>query len=577
HVKLDVDNTALPVPLEGSLAFSGTITIDGGAAPIHLPWAFVRAAQVRLDYDGDEPYEAYVSSTTSATYAHIVTDQHEAIAAIPAGEYDVKLMTLAPRTIDHRLIVVERQKIDDALTIPIHRDSAANEIVFAPTAPDGRSIHDAIGGTGSCQDDLVLLWPDGAALSMSSMPKSLIEHQFVSAMSDRFTLLPMQFCFSTVTHKVYAAETTPLHGIASPVTASVDPSLWTRAPVHIALPPAAKSSVLSTGFLWRGTNWYFSYSIGAPAPVTDTSWNGEIFITREQHPSLNPTAKVEIDEAGTPPAIPRTLLSTGYVRSTDQGLTLWPFLTNSPVTYFLPAGNQLSFGDGPAVPLSAIWLEDGNLLAGVRFVGGLDEERDADGYAAKKVLRDAAGNEVSTEALAPGAYTFEVTGPLSLFNVAGELRLVAAFDTRRDDGVPPTLTALRVLDADGRVTSRLKPNSNATLTFSALDRNTKLNGIEYRLLRADATTVRWRVHGSTQWNSLPVTIAGNDLANGQDGFDALGHIPVGTVFQADLSSATYFGTNLIDLAVHVEDDGGNALDYSVSPAFSVSVRGRAAK
>ncbi|HUJ14801.1 MAG TPA: S8 family serine peptidase [Thermoanaerobaculia bacterium] len=580
HLEIDVDNTRIPSPTEGSLAYSGTVTITGGAIPIHVPWAFVKAALVTIDYDGDEPYEGFVASTHSLAFGHVVGDigQHTTTAAVPAGEYDIKVQTFPERfATDHRIFLIEQQKVDDTATISLHRDAAAFEIVPSPADAAGRPMVQSISGGSSCLDALVMMWPPNSALAMSAVEKSRSEQFLLSPVSSRFTLLPFQYCYGA--HEAFSAQLTPLQGISSSVTSTVDPSLWTRVPVRATSPDGAQtlSADLSPGFTWRGSNWVFALTIGARGLPSSSPFEGTVYLTREQHPSVSAAVQLIVEGNASQdsplPVPPEETLTSGYIRSTADGVVLWPFLTTSPATYIAAPGETLSFGEGPPVAKSSIWMEGSDLLAGAGFVGPLDEEGAAESAGVTSELRDASGSVVQSPLnLLAGAYTFSATKSLA---GGGDARLTASFDTRLEDGAPPALTAMRLLDASGRVASRLAANTPATIFFSAIDRKALPESVQLRLVRANATVVRWRIHGATQWNAVPLTIGASEVANGQDGFDALGHVPAGTIFRGDLSAATSSGASAIDLELHVEDDSGNTLDYTIEPAFSVASRRRA--
>ncbi|HEY0370844.1 MAG TPA: hypothetical protein VGD79_02525, partial [Thermoanaerobaculia bacterium] len=137
------------------------------------------------------------------------------------------------------------------------------------------------------------------------------------------------------------------------------------------------------------------------------------------------------------------------------------------------------------------------------------------------------------------------------------------------DGAPPSLTALRLLNANGRVTTSLRAREAGTLLFSAIDRVPAPDGGAKRgPVVAEATRLRWRPHGTDQWRTLSLTITGHEIANGQTEFDALGHVPIGTAFRADLTPLTQEAMP-IDIAIHVEDLSGNRYDYTIDSGFTV--------
>jgi hypothetical protein len=92
-------------------------------------------------------------------------------------------------------------------------------------------------------------------------------------------------------------------------------------------------------------------------------------------------------------------------------------------------------------------------------------------------------------------------------------------------------------------------------------------------VRAESTSAQWKLHASDTWRPLSCTVVSTEVANGQQELDALGHIPDGTAFTCSVSGLTD-QAGVIDLRIHVEDIAGNALGYTLSPAFTIVAGGR---
>jgi Subtilase family len=586
-ITFDVDNETVASPREGSLAIAGAVTITGGAMPLHVPWAFVKAAIVTVTYDADNPFEAFVASTNSLAYARIFVEpyQRTGTGTVPAGEYDIKVTPFPMREADlkQRLLVVERQTIENAATFALRPDLAPHAVISAAKDERGLPLADVGHGNGVCQQTLILVWPEGGALALSSMSLGGDDGVMVSSLSDRLLLLPFQRCVDHGRGAAYSAQLEPIRGLSASVTRTLEPSAWARHPLRITIPADAPvpSISLTVAWMWHGANWTFVESIGGRFPATGSVWNGTAFVTRELHPTIKAimSAQVEMNvPADGPPApFPRVAgLRTPPVRLNSDGTWVWPYLTKAPTTYVAAPDEVLPFGDGLAHPQTTHWVENGELLTTAHFYGSLNEERDAEAIGANLVLRDEAGNVVRSGKIfmppfevAPGAYRFELSKPHAISGILGELRLQMAFDTRRPDGAPPSLTALRLLGGNGRVASSLGVHEAGALLFSAIDRVPVEPGAKRGPVVAETTRLRWRVHGSPTWNTLPVTIVGHEIANGQEEFDALGHVPIGTAFRADLTPITESGAGLIDLSLFVEDAFGNSYDYTIAPAFAV--------
>ncbi|HEX6098180.1 MAG TPA: S8 family serine peptidase [Thermoanaerobaculia bacterium] len=586
-ITFEVDNAKVESPREGSLAISGAVTITGGAMPLHVPWAFVKAAVVTVTYDADNPFEAFVASTNSLAHARILVDpyQRTGTGTVPAGEYDIKVVPFPMRDADlnQRLIVVERQTVENAATFALRRDMAPHAVISAAKDERGVPLANIARGNGSCQQTLILVWPEGGALALSSMSLGGEEGVLVSPLSERFVLLPFQRCIDYGRVAAYSAQLEPIRGLTGPVTRTLEPAAWARNPLRITIPPdaVAPSIGVSVAWMWHGANWTFVESMGGRFPANGGVWNGTAFVTRELHPTIkaimNAQVEMDVPRDGPPAPFPRAAgLRTPPVRLNSDGTWIWPYLTKAPTTYVAAPEEVLPFGAGLAHPQTTHWVQDGELLTGTRFHGSLDEERDAEAIGSNVVLRDEAGNVVRSGKIfippfqiTPGAYQFELSKPHAIAGVLGEVRLLAAFDTRRTDGAPPSLTALRLLGGNGRIASSLGVHEAGALLFSAIDRVPVERGAQRGPVVAETVRLRWKVHGTAEWRTLPLTIVGHEIANGQAEFDALGHIPVGTAFRADLAPITAAGAALIDLSLTVHDPSGNTYDYTMAPAFAV--------
>ncbi len=574
-LSFDVDNANVPSPVEGSLAIAGVVTITGGAMPLRVPWAFVKAAVVTIVYDDDNPYEAFVANTNSTALARILVEpgQRTGTATVPAGEYDIKITPFPFQTGDprYRVIVLEKQAVDNAMTFTLSPNAASFEIIGTVKDERGLPLENIARGNGQCQQSLVMTWPPHSALALSAMSIPLREGFLVTPMSERFTLVPFQRCLDYGRNFAYSAQLEPIQGINASVTRTLEPSEWLRNPLRVPIPEtaAAPRVRLNAGWMWHGANWTYTSSLGSALPASSGAWNGTSFVTRQRHPTITAITGLELALNGAEESPFAAALRSPPVRgNTSDGTWLWPYLTKAPTTYVAAQDEVLAFGAGLSHPQTTGWVDRGELLTTARFLGSLDEERRGEITGADLVLRDEAGNVVRSAkeslppaAVTPGAYQFEVTKP--------GVRLVTTLDTRRIDGAPPSLTSLRLLDATGRVTASLRAREAGALLFSAIDRVPAPDGGAKRgSVVVEATRLQWRPHGTTGWHTLPLTIAGHEIANGQEEFDVLGHVPVGTAYRADLTPVTQTATP-IDIAIHIEDVSGNAYDYTIESAFVV--------
>jgi hypothetical protein len=129
------------------------------------------------------------------------------------------------------------------------------------------------------------------------------------------------------------------------------------------------------------------------------------------------------------------------------------------------------------------------------------------------------------------------------------------------DTLPPTVGSLRLLDHLGNAVEHVANGEAATLRFTIADKS----GGEVAAPKSDATTVSYRVHGTSAW--LPLQ---NVVESTQAGTSAkFDHELPGDVNRVDLSPATAGSNVLIDLQITAADTLGNRLVWTQSPAFVV--------
>jgi hypothetical protein len=467
---------------------------------------------------------------------------------------------------------------------------ASHEVSQSATDDQGRPL----GGIGQCSKSAYMLYPAGSALAFSSSSASLTDHFLYSTLSSRFTILPFERCINIDAHEIYAADFPQILGIDTDVAPSLGAAAWSKQSFRMRVPPEVTNPVagMSALILWSGSNFTFPDGFGFSLPIYDNLFNGTLHLTPTQHPSINGTAgfAMAMDVPSGTPTSPGPVLAlrSQYVRRSGEGLIFRPYLTNSPTDYITDPAETVALGEGLVHPETSIWLDPAGQLTTTYWFGAYGESRDAEAINAQLQVFDESGKVVQSARTfippytpgLPGPYRLLTTAPVISDGTAGVATFEAQFDTRLVDSAPPLMTALRLLDANGRAISRLEPHAAGSLFFAALDLVAASDGGITRLpVRAESTTAQWKPHASAAWQPLACTIGTTDIANGPQAIDALGHLPIGTTFSCDVSGISVQTTGLIDLRLHVEDTSGNSIAYTVSPAFTVgpAVRSRSVR
>jgi subtilisin family serine protease len=580
-IKIAADNTLVPFPLEGSLAFSGNIVFSGGASPMHVPWAFVKAAKLAITYDVDALLTAFVTAPNGRTYyqSHFDASVRTFDLYTPPGEYEVLLLanSLAPGNYAYRMIFAPLQKVDGDTPLDLRHDMAATEITYASKDEQGRPLAERLKKPGRRTQTLTVAFPpnrDVAWMSTSQLnyEGSTVSRFFLSAIPDGYTLIGSETLWDGGA-TMYVAQFGAIEPAGDHMIFGVDASEWRRISLRLATPPGAKNTVaqFAPTLLIRRATSIITLPFYEKIPFTGSSWEGTVFLSPERHPSMNTSVAAKLT-ADIGAFKNYTLLETRTIRNTADGVTLWPYLLSGPTTYFVRLDEPIVLGQGTMHPEVLMLFFQGSLGSAINWIGAWDEVRAAEAQSMTMRLTNGAGTVITTPtSLPPDVYRLEATVPIALANVAGEASVTAKIDSRLSDTAPPMLRSLRVVDSSGRQTTTLVATGGGTLRFAAQDFVPFPNGrgATNALVPAEKTTASWRPHGAGEWQPLTPVIEAEEVANTSEEYAALGHPPMGTLFACDLADVTRQVGGPIDVRIHVEDVSGNTMETTLAPAFTV--------
>jgi hypothetical protein len=314
----------------------------------------------------------------------------------------------------------------------------------------------------------------------------------------------------------------------------------------------------------------------ATFPMAGSAWRGSLYISEELHPRIVKMASLQVATGAA--ASPSMVLQMRTIRHTSDGVVLSPYRTVGAATFVARTGDPLIFGDGLAHPEAFLYADSGALMSSIGWLGSLGETRPLEAKSAALSVRDNSGAVIAEGAQTPnvklqgdGFYTLEVKQQQTVAGLPSETQLRTRVDTAAADPAAPTLTCMRIVDADGTPVSVLSGTGRGVLRIAALDLvlDPATQRGKYALVVPDKTTIQWRRHGSGTWQTLPFAVEAQEVVNSTQEFEELGHAAAGTVFGCDLSPVTAAVRGAVDVQFHVEDISGNSLDYVVSPAFVV--------
>jgi subtilase family protein len=571
ELRLTVNGAAAPFPdspfLDGEIAFRGDTSFS-------LPWLFVRGARVTVSYD--RPVAAVVALSSASVGPVFVYDIGKAeLFTQPDTQWDFLVLaydtSASPWAL--RMAFAENRTATGDSEVALHDADTSAEIVTVARDQSGTPF-DQVPAQLTRVRTLRFLYAKRPGVAVSIPISSSLPKLFSSPASTAFTFYLFDAYFDVNNGRAYNLQYPSLPGITQSRTFTVGPADYKRVRVRFPQPkegPNATFACVTTGV--RTSSLAFESLGGCSAVVLGPQMLLDYFTTME---SGEGTSGVDFDIART---------AIGKFRGIDGAIVPVPWLYPSPAAYRISDGEEITIGTSPlyafsffgTVPNRYIGLPPG-------FVGPLGEWY-------QYVTRDTpwTSYNAANAQIAAGVYTNLTTcdqGPCDAgpppqsggryvaarddMNVAGQPsrgEVEVRFGNDPSDLDAPTLTALRVLNAQGRLAEKLEHNSNASLFFAAGDyfyppADQRKYGAT-RELKREATRVFYRAHDSANWVALTAVHQGSDLGDVLE----LRRFPVGEMYRADLAAVTRAGADAIDLRIEVEDVAGNRTTWTQSPAI----------
>ncbi len=574
-VNLTVDNSLVPYPQEGSLAYSGNASIYGSKDTLHIPWAFIKVARLIITADQSIYDLALASKTYSADYRDVVGHGMGYMEfIIPQGMYD---LVMEFSGIYPRFVVREQIPIDGLTRLSI----SANEAKYFVHVEGVDECGQSLSQHPKSMQSYSIAFPDSSIFIAWSMTGN-IDTLFISEFSHRFRLVPAEFASDGST-KMYSIQYTPLQGLQSSASLSNQPSDFYICNLRAKFPPQTQYREMDLIF-WSKIilpdDWmYFGGNLGLDITSFTGDWLGKVFLTPDKYAQVGSAIALSANDM------------SPYNYSTYEGEWFWtpPFRgVNDSIgmfwegeppanAYLSPSEDSVTVGGAP-IYLKGWYFNNiygsSNIVAFPNFYGSLDEEKFTSAYRSNYTIYDNNNNVVISDTLAqiqpldvtPGVYSFEIKDPDYFVNgVRGLATLTGRFDLRKSDANPPVITSCRLMNSKQRPVEMLSTGENATLTFSSADLAFPKNQygmlyLKYFPIVSDSTKCYYRKHASSDWIQLLISKVLEDSS---------GLPPLGFVYRADISVASQFDSASIDVKIVVQDQADNPAEFILEPAFGV--------
>ncbi|HEX7150863.1 MAG TPA: S8 family serine peptidase [Thermoanaerobaculia bacterium] len=383
-VTIEVTNANVFAPAGGSLSYGGIVTIAGGGGgdeTLRLPWAFVKAARVRVNWASEA---SFVLTAISKQMKQRVEGSLAADMILPLDQY---MFEVRSSTEEGEPLLVEYEAVDARRDVSLDGSPAeAKNVIEFEVLP----------GRGECTRRLTLAWPDGyvqtESVTDSSSPRFHVSD--LAAVRGRVA----EYCFDELTHSLY------LSGQLLPATVDrgfvvrYAPSDWTRNPVRLA--GEANDVTVLMGALTRETTGHTFMAMSYTIPFVPSF---TLYMTGDVLPHEGNAAAFHYGNVQSPP-----------LRRITDGLTTSIELNLPPFANVVPFGATVTLGAGARWPRVLMHEQPR-----VEWLGLLGEVYTLP--PAHELFDD------RLEASAPGS------------------KLTVRFDKQRADPVAPTLTSVRLL------------------------------------------------------------------------------------------------------------------------------------
>ena len=571
RVDLSID-VARAHPHDEGLALSGSISIDGGPASVHVPWMAVTGNLVVATYGGGG--DTYVALFQNGT---LLGEGVGAAAAAASGNpVDVLVLTAVESSGGQRVIVREQQAVDGPTLVEVSPGEASFELTMESVAENGEKLS-AIGAMsrgGQWWVSQVLTLPSAARVLYHPREKvriSPLASTKVETLEQEvhltWTRRPGSEGYEGGAH-VAALRT--LHGVHQNETLGVGAADWTT--THVDHPCATVCQYEIVAGV--GEDYLMSTSFGGsrvdrntPVSFAGQTESGALphvtFAVREtDHPNAGLIKPMSL-------ASPRFLAKDGkrvaQVASTPSALDYTPPAADTSMTY----------GYGPTLLRTAMgvrWKQQEFGRPGDEWsvqatpTGMLGEELADDSLRLRVTVFDAAGQRYDgvrivtdnyrlSEPLRDGPHRVEIVQSYRIGATTGVGTLNATID-KTTNATAPSLSALRIEDRERRASFQLQHGEAARLVFAGRQSTffERSNPV-HTPIDAAATKVWWRPHPSAEWFPLVVESPGPD---------ALGHL-----FAVDLKPVTSSVRSAVALKIELTNEHGSTTSWTLEPAFFV--------
>jgi subtilisin family serine protease len=555
-------NATLGFPDGRVFAGEFTFTGDGGSTPLHVPWLLVRAARLSVTYDSFGTIPTATAPDKSPASFSAYADNGVETYVTPGKTWDIFFAGYDPEPGPlngvTRILLAQNQPISGDATLALTHDDAPYPIALNARDEAGTPLA-SLPNVPPLSRHIVLLRfdRDGTPSYIYITQRDL----FYASKLPGYTITVYQKYYDAAAMRFFDVRHDPLDGasIQGPVAVEKGIADYHHAKLAWRRSAADETTVnVCDWLMMRSGNFMLPFTgYCADRPLAD-SVTGDFFAT----PGSDNEQFGVVLSSGSKTAPPLRSLASGMVLGADA--------TPGPISFPVVDDNVVTIGVGPYHPVALIRAIIGGKVTGF-IAGALDDGEPGLTNGMNWEVYDDQGALLANGTL-PTQLDRSIEIPLSgRVHASREGFYVDGHSARFDadmligntvvDTLPPNMGSLRLLDHLGNAVEHVANGEAATLRFTVAD----ASGTDVLAPKSDATTVSYRIHGTSAWVPLQNVVESTQAGTSAQ-FD---HELPGDVNRVDLSPATAHSNALIDLQITAADKIGNSLVWTQSPAFVV--------
>ncbi|MGE5679703.1 MAG: S8 family serine peptidase [Bacillota bacterium] len=567
---LSVENSMVP-DLDSLYSYGGRVQIKGDKDEMYLPWAFVKAPLLILQFDKPVDQFYFISDKYlfSSYDVWMASDLKSAETLFPKGTYSAQFVFSQTKndTVENSYVMKENVYLSGSKTISVSSGEALNTLSFKGVDENGSPIN----GHHNLTNGLFFQFKDIKHFYINLIPLNGNQKIRLSNFSERTNLIAGQNQFSPDEEKTIRVIQYPvIHGMKGDLELKNSPSDFIKQNVSITLPPDIETKAYFANAL--RFNWDGSLAImnnyDKDNFIRDKKWSGALYLSRDIDVNASFTTRLFVNgPAGDP-----YWFTTEFFKVRHDSVFCYNF-SEAMGTYYSPKNGTMNFGETPIHPE---WMDNSSKpsLSAVHFnlrpsfYGPLRELRTSDDKYSTYNVYNSQNTIIKTGKLADfvpfdipaDKYKYELKN--DHYNIAGRWgKSVFTTEINGVDGIrkAPQINVLRVLNSAGVPSGILKTNEKGKISLTAF-----MEQGNY-IVDTSTTKIFLKKNGTTVWEPIKFINSKNDKI-------------MGLIVTADPGKFTGLDSALIDMKVSVtskkryawsDDAGVLKTEWVQEPAFAV--------